>query len=171
MTRIRETYGIVNPNYYYVWTWRPKEYWKYASQKEKRLYKKHFCSTPYFTRFHAKRTLTIYFGADVLGYIHIIKGKTLIKMGVTHFQKKWGRHIFFKGKPKITPRFITPPEYLVDKHRRRYYRTRMYRAIRLGRKNFNNFYALALYGYNEGLDIQYRKQKRYQLRQAIIQSL
>lgn len=171
MTKIRETFGIVNPKYYYVWTWRPKKYWRYVSQKEKRLYKKHFCSTPYFTRFHAKRTLVIYFGVDVLGDIHIIKGKNLIKMGITHFQHKWGRHIFFKGEPKMTPRFITPPEYLVDKHRRRYYRIRMYRAFRLGRNNFNNFYALALYGYNEGLDIQYRKQKRYKLRQAIRESL
>lgn len=171
MTKIRETYGIVNPNYYYVWTWRPKEYWKYEHQGKSRLYKKHFCSTPYFTRFHARRTLSIFFGVDVLGYIHIIKGKNLIKMGITHFHRKYGRHIFYKGKPHMTPRFITPPEYLVDKHRRRYYHTRMYRAIRLGRRNFNNFYALALYGYNEGLDIRYRKEKRYQLRKSILQSL
>lgn len=171
MTKIREEIGTVRPDRFYVWTWRPKEYWKFKNQQEKLLYKKHFCSVPYFTRFHAKRTLVIYLGVDVLSDIHIIKGKNLIKMGITQFPKVFRNKIFFKGKPKSVPRFITPPEYLVDKHRRRYYRIRMYRAIRLGRNNFNNFYALSLYGYRESLDIQYRREKRHKLHQIILQDL
>ena len=171
MTKIKEEYGTVRKDRYYVWTWRPKEYWKYEHQQEKRLYKKHFCAVPFFTSYHAKRTLTIYFGVDVLGYIHIIRGKKLLKMGITQFQSKYGKHIFFKGKPHLIPRFITPPEYLVDKHRRRYYRIRMYRAIGLGRKNFNNFYATALYGYREAISADYRRKKRTELVQALLQDL
>ena len=55
MVKIKESSREeIKPDRYYFWTWRPDTTNKYIT--EKKLYRKHLTSIPYFTRSHIKRT-------------------------------------------------------------------------------------------------------------------
>lgn len=165
----------------YVWTWRPDEYWgwtkyQYATESkyrtEKLLYKKHICGLGFFSRYHARRTITLLLGVDANLYIHTIKGKNLIKQGITDLPKKGHQSIFFKGKLIKIRRFIFPAEARMDKHRRRHFVVRMNKIYKKhGRRAFNRAYQIALYGYRDEFSPEYRKQKRLQVHSAILQEI
>lgn len=176
MVKLKEqrTYGVIEPDLYYVWTFKPRKN-PNARQyiTERSLYKKHYLRIPFFTRFHAKRTLTIALGNKVLSYIHIVRGKSLIKKGITYLGRdsNWNRIFLGNKKSPKLKQFIIPPEYIYDRHRRRYYRVRLYRAKRLGKENFDNFYAMSLYGYRPGFTKNYTRFKRYKAIGAVLQEL
>lgn len=111
-------------------------------------------------------------GVDANLYIHTIKGKNLIKQGITDLPKKGHQSIFFKGKPTKIRRFIFPAEARMDKHRRRHFVVRMNKIYKKhGRRAFNRAYQIALYGYRDEFSPEYRKQKRLQVHSAILQEI
>lgn len=165
---------MIDPNLYYVWTYKPRRN-PNARQyiTERSLYRKHYLRIAFFTRYHAKRTLVLTIGTKVLSYMHIVRGKSLIKKGITFIPESpnYDRIWLGKKRSKRIKQFVTPPEYLFDRHRRRYYRVRLHRAWRIGKKNFDNFYALSLYGYREGFTKGYTRWKRRSLRRVLLQEI
>jgi hypothetical protein len=181
MVKLARDNRKIYPDLIYVWTWRPDEYWgwtkyQYATESkyrtEKLLYKKHICGLGFFSRYHVRRTITLLLGVDANLYIHTIKGKNLIKQGITDLPKKGHQSIFFKGKPTKIRRFIFPAEARMDKHRRRHFVVRMNKIYKKhGRRAFNKAYQIALYGYRDEFSPEYRKQKRLQVHSAILQEI
>lgn len=179
MVRLARNNQTIYPELVYVWTWRPDEYWgwtkyQYAEdhkyRTEKLLYKKHICGIGFFSRYHARRTITLLLGVDANSYIHMIRGKRLINQGITKIPKKGSSSIFFKDKPVQIRRFIFPPEAKMDKHRRRHFIVRMNNIFkRHGRRKFNQAYQIALYGYRDGFSPEHTRRKRLQVYSAILQ--
>lgn len=178
MVKIKESSREeIKPDRYYFWTWRPDTTNKYIT--EKKLYRKHLTSIPYFTRSHIKRTLIYLYGVDVLQYIHIISGRKLLRQGIKKTQDMNGKNHFkgttkfyFKGKLVKARKFIIPDEYRVDKHRRRRFMIQMHRVFHSkGKQEFDKRYARKLYGQRQGISAQAIKRKRIQVRNSILQNL
>lgn len=160
----------VQADRYYIWTWRPKSYWKRPGVMA--AYKKHICAQPFYTRYHAKRTAVAHLGVDALLYIRVVSGRYLIKQGITCFPyKRLKLRVFFKGKPRGMPPWVIPPEYKYLKYKRVKFREALYRKAKKGRKQFNEFYAWSLYGYVEILDKKYLAKKRRKQAYEILQDL
>lgn len=157
----------VQPDKYYIWTWRPKEYWHLSGIKAN--YKKQYCAQPFYTRYHAKKTAVLHFGVDALADIRVISGRSLIKQGITQFpQTKLRLKAFIKGVPRGVPPWIMSPEHRFDKFVRKDFRRAMARAAKMGRKAFNYFYAMSLYGYTQLLDKKYLAAKRRKVEYEIL---
>lgn len=159
MARIKEDKTIVNPKRYYIWTWLPRKYWHRPGIMGN--YKKHYCAHPFFTRYHAKKTAILHLGVDSLRYIRVVSGRSMIKEGITHLPKnKWHTRVFHKEGPYGMPFCIIPPEYAFDKHKRRRWRLLLHEYAKKGRKAFNEFYALNLYGYTQNFSKAYMHKQR-----------
>lgn len=162
MARIKEDITIVNPKRYYIWTWLPDRYWYYGGPYRK--YHKHYCANPYFTRYHAKKTAILHLGVDALRYIRVASGRSMIKEGITHLplhkRTRWLTKVFYKDYPKAVPFCIIPPEYAFDKHKRRRWRLLLHKYAKRGRKQFNYFYALNLYGYTQSFSKEHMHMQR-----------
>lgn len=174
MTKIAEPNGIILKDRYYIWTYRPKEYWKLADRitSEKNLYKKHICAIGYLSRYHAKKVVTYLYGVDSLSYIHIIKGKKLIDQGIKEITvKKFKCRVFIKGKPVKLKKWVFPIESQINTHRRRKFTLKMYNIFRrYGRKKFDYELKLALYGQRPGFDSYYLKKKAISVNAYLIQA-
>ena len=145
------------------WGWTKYQYATESKYRtEKLLYKKHICGLGFFSRYHARRTITLLLGVDTNLYIHTIKGKNLIKQGITDLPKKGHQSIFFKGKPTKIRRFIFPAEARMDKHRRRHFVVRMNKIYKKhGRRAFNRAYQIALYGYRDESHLNIESKRDY----------
>lgn len=165
----RDTYNVQKDKYY-IWTWRPKSYWKRPGVMA--AYKKHVSAQPFYTRYHAKRTAVAHLGVDALAYIRVVSGRYLLKRGITCFPyKRLKYRVFYKGKPRGMPPWVMPPEYRFGRNPRKCFRELLARKAKKGRKEFNEFYAFALYGYVESLDKKYLAKERRKVRDQILQDL
>lgn len=164
---------IIYPDLYYVWTWRPNKYWKNHNKiTEYSLYKKHICGVGFYSRYHAKHVLVNTYGVDVLAYIHVIKGKRLIKYGITTVPKKYSEKIFFKNGTRKVRRWIYPQEYGLDSHRRRHFIVYMVRTAEdQGVKAFNKKYKRYFYGYRSSFPKSYYNYKRNKVTNTLVQEI
>lgn len=135
--------GEVKPNFYYIWTYWTSRYQKRSKAlTEKSFYMKKICGIGYFTRYHAKHVAVKMYGVDVLAYIHIIKGRNLIKQGITSLPiNRRLNCIDYKGKLVRLRRWYFPEEYRVTIHRKGLFAKQLAAAWRrYGRKGFNQRY-------------------------------
>lgn len=167
MVKIKRDKRFVWPDRYYIWTYMPKKYRKSTDQVHKdRLYYKHVCCIPYFTRRHAKHVVAFFHGVKALKAIHIISGKRLIQQGFSTFnmrqrvgRKRIARAIFYRDQVRFLRQWAYPPEDRYDKHRRRHYIVKLNKAFKNGGRNgFNRKYNEVNYGSS------YRRFKRAYLR-------
>lgn len=172
MVRLAESKYVVHRNRYYLWSYIPKEYCSKSYNKVtpsgKFLYRKHICGIPYYTRLHAKKMITILLGVDALLEIRVVSGRRLYRQGLRTFPKKYIDRVFFKGKPRKVRKWVTPPDYLLTKHRRRYFRVFMYRQIKHGKKKFNQELIRKYYGYRLGFSPRYLQSNRYKVYKLIL---
>lgn len=171
--KVKRDNTLIYPDLYYVWCYRPDEYWKnHKVISEYSLYRKHYCGIGFYSRYHAKHVLTHLLGVDVLSYIHIIRGKKLLKLGITNVPKNYSEFIFFKGKPRKIKRWIYPPEFRYDSHRRRHFIVYLVRSAEdQGVKAFNNKYKRYFYGYRQSFPWSYYKRKNNKIIRDIIQDV
>lgn len=164
---------VIYPDLYYLWTWRPDKYWKRnKSITIKSLYKKHICGIGYYSRYHAKHVCTELLGVDALLEIHVIKGKRLIKQGITTIPKNYSEYIFFKGDPRKLRRWIYPQEFRYDSHRRRHFIVYLVRSAEdQGVKAFNKKYKRYLYGYRKSFSSTYFRYKRNKVTFTLVQEI
>lgn len=164
---------VIYPDLYYIWTWRPDKYWKLHDRiTEHSLYKKHICGIGFYSRYHAKHVLTELLGVDVLMDIHIIRGKRLLKQGITTVPKNYSDKIFFKGEPRLIKRWIYPPEFRYDSHRRRHFIVYLVRSAEdHGIKAFNAKYKRYFYGYRQSFPWWYYKQKKRKIIRTLVQEI
>lgn len=172
MVRIKESsIDPIRRNRFYIWTWVPKTY---KRRTKKWLYLKHLTGVPYFTRKHIKTTLVAIYGVDVLAYIHIISGDKLIEQGIYHISDvnpypKGSTKFWYKGHLVKAKKFLIPPEYKLDKHRRRHFIVMMFNTLkRHGKKAFDRKYAEKLIGQRKGISSKYIYKKRLQIRNTIL---
>lgn len=159
---------IVYPDLYYIWTYRPKELWKnFYKQTERCLYKKHICGIGFYSRFHARHIVSLMLSKKALLYIHIVRGDKLIKEGIKTLPKFYNDRIFVNdphtkyGDRKLR-RWIYPPEFNYDKHRRRHFIIYLVRSAEdKGPRAFDKKYKKYFNGYRESVTVRnYLKKKR-----------
>lgn len=172
MVRVKESsIDPIRKDRFYIWTWVPKNY---KRRTKKWVYQKHLTGVPYFTRKHVKITLTYIYGVDVLAYIHIISGSKLIEQGVYHISDinpypKDSTKFWFKGRLVKARKWVIPPEYKLDKHRRRHFIVMMFNTLRKhGKKEFDRKYKTKLIGQRKGISSHYIHKKRLQIRNTLI---
>ena len=146
--------GEIHPKFYYIWTYWTSKYQKRSKAlTEKSLYMKKICGVGYLSRYHAKHVAVKTCGVDVLAYIHIIKGKNLIKQGITHLKvNRRVNCIDYKGKLVKLRRWYYPSEYTVSSARRSLFimqNTSCWK--RYGRKAFNERYKKFFIGARIGI--------------------
>ena len=175
MVKIKESsIDPIRPDRYYIWTWVPKEY---RRRTKKWLYLRHLTGIPYFSRKQIKITLTYIYGVDILAYIHIIKGKRLIEQGIYHISDmnlypKGSLKLWYKGKFVKARKFVMPPEYQLDKHRRRHFMVKMHQTFkRYGIKEFDKTYQRMLLGQRKSISTWYIHKKRVQIHNALLPNL
>lgn len=163
----------VYPDLYYVWTWRPDKFWKFHTKITKAsLYKKTICGIGYYSRYHAKHIITQILGVDALLELHVIKGKRLIKQGITDIPKKFSDHIYFKGKLRKLRKWVYPPEFGYDSHRRRHFIVYLVRSAEdHGVKAFNNKYKRYFYGYRKSFSATFYRYKRNKVTFTLVQEI
>lgn len=159
---------LVYPDLYYIWTYRPQELWKnFYKHTEKCLYKKHICGIGFYSRYHAKHIVKHLISREATRYIHIVKGSELINEGITTLPKKYNDRIFVNdphtqyGDRKIR-RWIYPPEFNYDKHRRRHFILYLVRSAEdKGPRAFDKKYKKYFNGYRKSVTVEnYLKKKR-----------
>lgn len=161
---------VVYPDLYYIWTYKPKELCKtFYRQTEKYLYKKHICGIGFYSKFHAKHIVQTMISDKALSYIHIVKGSKLIKEGITKLHKAYNDRIFVNspytkyGDRKIR-RWIYPPEFNYDKHRRRHFILYLVRAAEdKGPEAFDKKYKKYFNGYRESVTVRNYLKKKGQI--------
>lgn len=177
MVRIKELGkgAPINPDRYYIWTWVP--YTRNRFLTEKHYFRKRLTCIPYFTRYHAKKTIQMYYGTQVMNAIHIIAGRNLIKKGIHYYyemdplnrSKKGASRFWFEGELLKARKFFIPDNYKVDKHRRRHFMVAMHQAYKNhGKKAFDQKYARYLYGSRQGISKQYTRKTRFKIRDTIL---
>lgn len=147
---------IVYPDLYYVWTYMPPEICKTFFRHNKRLmYRKHICGIGYYSRYHARHIISLMLYDKAMDYCHIVKGSKLIKEGITTLPKKYNDRVyindpFTKDGSRKLRRWIYPPEFKYDKHRRRHFIVYLVRSAEdKGVYAFNKKYKRYFNGYRE----------------------
>lgn len=146
--------GKIYPNYYYIWCYYTPKFWKLCTRiTELNMYRKKICGIPYLSRYHAKHVAVTMFGIDILKVIHVTKGNKIIKQGITELPKKVRNFVIFHDKWVMLRRWIYPPEYQYNKHRRRKFIVNLvsYSTRYKSRKRFNNHYKKMFYGVRPGV--------------------
>lgn len=151
---------IVYPDLYYIWTYMPVELCKsFFRHTEKYMYRKHICGIGFYSRFHARHIVSLMISKKALLYIHIIRGDKLIKDGITKLPKRYNDRIFVNspytkyGDRKVR-RWIYPPEFRYDSHRRRHFILYLVRSAEdKGPKAFDKKYKKYFNGYRESITV------------------
>ena len=171
--RVARNNTIIYEDLYYVWSYRPDKYWKLSKFITKNsLYKKHICGIGFYSRYHAKHVLLELIGQDVIPYIHIIKGKRLLDKGISTLPKNYSECIFYKGEPYKIKRWIYPPEFRYDSHRRRHFILYLVRSAEdYGVKAFNLKYKRYFYGYRQSFPWSYYRKKRVKILNSLVQEI
>ena len=120
---------------------------------EQKLYKKHICAVPYFTRYHAKDILLNKFGTTISD-CHIIKGKRLIRQGITEIDgpKKRLFSVRHKGRWYKVRRFRYPIEWRLFPNARSFKISMYNYFFNHTRKEFDDHYKSIYIGERYGLD-------------------
>lgn len=149
---------IVYPDLYYIWTYYPPELCK-DNLTESGLYRKHYCGIGFYSRFHARHIVALRISKKALLYIHIVRGDKLIKEGITSFPKVYNDRIFVNspytkyGDRKLS-RWIYPPEFNYDRHRRRHFILYLVRSAEdHGWQAFDRKYKKYFNGYRESMSV------------------
>lgn len=171
--RVYRDNTIIYKDLYYVWTYRPDKYWKNHDKiTEYSMYRKHYCGVGFYSRYHAKHVLVNDLGVDVKLFIHIIKGSRLINQGITTIPKKYSEYIFFKGEPRQVRRWIYPPEFKYDSHRRRHFIVYLVKtAEKSGVKAFNKKYKKYFYGYRPSFPGHYFVKKKGKILRSLVSDI
>ena len=146
----------IKPNMYYIW-----QYYTFEERKSsrmvtpKKLYQKHICAIPYFTRYHAKDMLLHQYGFKKTQGCHIIKGSKLLKQGFTEIEGSMKRLYSIRdvyGRWHKLKRFRYPIEW-VTLPNQRHFKIALYNFyFNHTRKEFNDHYKSLYIGERYGLD-------------------
>lgn len=167
---------VIYKDLYYIWTYKPVELCKnFYQQTEKSLYRKHICGIGFYSRFHARHIVSLIIGKQALLHIHIIRGDALIKQGITHLPKIYLDKVFVNspftkyGERKLR-RWVYPPEFNRDKHRRRHFILYLVRSAEdHGPRAFDRKYKKYFNGYRESITVRSYVKKRSQVFYAFLQ--
>ena len=193
MVKLKRDVDKVHSKAIYAWSYHTKHSYRYClSVTEKSFYKKKYCQIPFYSRIHAKHVLISMYGVDALKYVHFISGKKLRAQGIKVFkQQKYPYEVLF-GENGIKAeiynnlrkryeirrtywgslkRYIFPPEFIYDKHRRRYFAVLLHRKRRQGITKFNKWYKEQFYGNRIGISKKYLKSKRKEVNDALLQEI
>lgn len=108
-------------------------------------------------------------GVDSLSEVKIVSGKKLLKEGIEFLPKAALKQVWYKNKLWNIKKWIFPPDYAYNKHRRRRFSTRMIHILKkYGKKRFNQELIRAYYGYRIGFKFSYKNLKRYQINSALV---
>lgn len=93
-------------------------------------------------------------------------------MGITQVPKKWAEYVFIKGRPRKIKRWIYPPEFRYDSHRRRHFIVYLVRSAEdQGKKQFDIKYKRYFYGYRQSFPWRYYRQKKGKILNDVIQNV
>lgn len=178
----------------YCWSYHTTYSYRYCRSKtEVSLYKKKYCQIPYYSRIHAKHVLTTLYGVDALRDVHFISGRKLkkeLKSKNFPYQKYptevlFGengirKEVFIKRRNQYEirqryfgqmKRYIFPPEYMYDKHRRRHFTIALYVKRKKGITKFNKWYKQQFYGYRQSISKKHLIDKRKEVYDALLQEV
>jgi hypothetical protein len=168
---------IIYPDLYYIWTYIPSDISKKFFKKNKQMYTKHICGVGFYSRFHARHIVSLIIGKKALLYIHIIRGDKLIKDGIRSLPAYKVDRIYVNnpftpdGSKKIR-RWIYPPEFRMDKHRRRHFILYLVKSAEdKGVRAFDNKYKKYFNGYKESITVGAYLRKRKKILRSFIQEL
>ena len=169
MVKIAENPQIIHKDRYYLWSYIPDSTGRYSRVTKTLLFRKHICGIPFYTRLHAKRMMVYKLGVDSLSEVKIVSGKKLLKEGIEFLPKAALKQVWYKNKLWNIKKWIFPPDYAYNKHRRRRFSTRMIHILKkYGKKRFNQELIRAYYGYRIGFKFSYKNLKRYQINSALV---
>lgn len=159
----------------YAWTYLPdNKYPKRANKfSEKSMFKKHYCGVGFYSRYHARHVLSETFGLNkVARQVRLIQGKRLIKEGITTLPKKAVNYLYIDGRLRKVRRWIYPPEFRYDSHRRRHFIVYLVTAAEdKGVKAFNRKYKTYLYGHRKSFSWSYYKRKETKILDSFVQDI
>lgn len=165
--------GKIYPNYYYIWTYWTSKYIKRSKAlTEKSLYMKKICGIPYLSRYHAKHVAFRIYGSDVLSAIHVVKGRYLIRHGITHLKvNRKLNYIDYNGKLKKLWRWWYPPEYMISLRRKRVFQISNMAYWKLhNKKEFNAHYKKFFIGDRDGISRKRVKNKQWKVRYQLLEA-
>lgn len=170
MVRLKESLRVINPKRYYLWSYIPnRKRNEIISPSRKSLYQKKICGVPFYTTLHARRMMYYQLGLDSFSEIHIIRGRKLIKEGITYLDDRKPNTIWFKGRLYHIKKWITPADYMLNKHRRRRFRVKMFTTFeKYGKKKFNQELIRIYYGYRPGTTTIHKNFNRFKAYLSIL---
>lgn len=170
MVKLAESQRIINPKRYYLWSYIPNlKKNEIISDTKKFLYQKRICGVPFYTTLHARRMMYYQMGLDSFSEVHIIRGRKLIREGITYLDYKEPNVVWFKGRLWHVKKWITPPDYMLNKHRRRRFRVKMFSIFeKYGKKRFNKELVRIYYGYRPGTTTSHKNFNRFKAYLSIL---
>lgn len=193
MVKLRKDVDKVYSKAIYAWSYYTTYSYKHCrAVTEKSFYKKKYCQIPFYSRVHAKHILTSLYGVDALRYVHFISGKKLRSQGMRVFKQQkyphevyFGEHgikteIYVKSRKRYEichiywgslKKYIYPPEFIYDKHRRRYFAVLLQRKRKQGITKFNKWYKQQFYGNRQGISKKALHEKRKEINDALLQEI
>ena len=193
MVKLKRDVDKVYPKAIYAWSYHtPYSYKHCRAMTEKSFYKKKYCQVPFYSRVHAKHVLITLYGVDALRYVHFVSGKKLRAEGMKVFkQQKYPYEVYFgekgirneiyvKSRKRYEicniywgslKKYIYPPEFIYDKHRRRYFAVLLQRKRKQGITKFNKWYKQQFYGSRQGISKKYLQSKRKEINDALLQEI
>ena len=193
MVKLRRDVDKVHSKAIYAWSYHTTHSYRHCrAVTEKSFYKKKYCQIPFYSRVHAKHILTSLYGVDALRYVHFISGKELRAQGMKVFKQQkypyevyFGEHgiqneVYVQSRKRYEvchiywgslKKYIYPPEFIYDKHRRRYFAVLLQRKRRHGITKFNKWYKQQFYGSRPGVSKKHLKAKRREINESILQEI
>lgn len=193
MVKLRRDVDKVHSKAIYAWSYHTAHSYRHCrAVTEKSFYKKKYCQIPFYSRVHAKHILTSLYGVDALRYVHFISGKNLRAQGMKVFKQQkypyevyFGEHgiqneVYVQSRKRYEvchiywgslKKYIYPPEFIYDKHRRRYFAVLLQRKRRQGITKFNKWYKQQFYGSRQGISKKHLQSKRKEVNDAILQEI
>ena len=193
MVKLKKDICKVYPNAIYAWSYHTEYSYRYCnSRTENSFYKKQYCQIPFYSRVHAKHVLITMYGVDALKHVHFVSGKKLRSEGMKIFKhQKYPHQVIFgkegirieryikstKSYEKVTiywgplKKYIYPPEFIYDKHRRRYFAVLLQRKRKQGILKFNKWYRSQFYGNRDGVSKKQIQINRIRVRESLLQEM
>lgn len=170
MVRLLESNRIINPKRYYLWSYIPdNQVQNRLTPSGKFFYQKRICGIPFYTTLHARRMMYYQLGIESFSTVHIIRGRKLIREGIKYLDYKHPQLLWYRNRLRSIRKWITPPDYLMNKHRRRRFRVKMYECFtKHGKKKFNEELVRVYYGYRPGTTIKHKNFNRFKAYKFIV---
>ena len=193
MVKLKRDLDKVHSKAIYAWSYHNIYTYRFCkSITEKSFYKKKYCQIPFYSRVHAKHVLVTLYGVDALKYVHFTSGKKLRANGMKIFKHQRYPYTLYFGEGGIQSevyikaikdykirriyfgslkKYIYPPEFMYDKHRRRYFAVLLQRKRRQGITKFNKWYKEQFYGSRQGVSRIHLRCKRKEVNDALLQEI